>query len=113
MLKCVGQSNIYVKVKLGPRHELSVKNQPELVFAVLELSASFWGMPTVNSCNKLKQNSLRDGIWKVYIHKDIINVLNETPKHILGERIGAHFTLLGLGAIVRAAAIANFPKEMR
>lgn len=35
-------------------------------------------------------------------------VLNKTPKHGIWVRISAHFTLLGLGATVKAAAIAHF-----
>lgn len=32
----------------------------------------------------------------------------EPPKYVLEVRMGAKFTLPGLGAVVRAAAIANF-----
>lgn len=41
---------------------------------------------------------------KYYIN----NVLSEPPKHVLGARIGAHFTLLSLGAAPRGTAIAQF-----
>lgn len=37
-----------------------------------------------------------------------MTILEKHPKHILGFRIGALFTLPVLGAVVRAAAIVNF-----
>lgn len=43
----------------------------------------------------------------------IYTVLNEPQNSVLRIWIGAHFTLPGLGAVVRVTAIIFFPKDMQ
>jgi len=63
-----------------------------------------------NLYTKLERNRLKNVASRFPTNKPIYiyKIFNEPSNRVLGIRIGAHFTLPGLGAAMRTAAIAHF-----
>lgn len=72
-------------------------------FVLLSLFFKKWEVKTY----KVVLSFLTKPVYTTYTYK----VLNQPLKHVLGVRINAHFTLPGLGNVVRVAAKAHLSYE--
>lgn len=101
-------------VHKGSQSDKSVETRPKTGIAIPKLSdlpSHFELASTAKLCYKYERNWLKEAaccvvLTHTYIH-NIYKVVNEPQKMFWGSRSVLFFTLLGLGIVVVAAAIAN------